>query len=547
MSKMKRTMVIIIAAIMCFTLMACQNVKPEVTPATPTNPADNTGTDKLLDGGVTNPTGYPIVNQPVTLRAAVTQLSNLGDVSKRKIWKTIEETTGVKIDLEFYADTEKVNLMLASRDYPDITFRLDSTGTAMADAIEAGDLLCLDDYMQYAPTISSFLEEKPEMRNYLKSSDGKVYNFAQIYLDETSYNLRDQWFINKKWLDELNLNIPTTTDEFFSVMKAFKDNAGKGTIPENVVPFYARHAQGICGLYDLYGAFGVYSPTIYPNANFIYVDNKIQLQAVNPLLKNALKFARDMYAEGILQPQMFTDDWNAFISTVSSDPPVVGAFQAYNDYTNLKYFYPMAPFKNTNGDPTYMRRQQKGAAVNFRVFSKCKYPVAAVRVADFMCQPENSMTLAFGSQNVGWKYNDKGEFEVIAGAQFAQADEDGQLGNLVPAITTSEMYKNPNMNTEGTREWAYENLYKQFLPEQVFERPFYVAPTATLEYTTRQQKIADLKKQVDEYVNKMHADWITGTKDIDATWDEYVKNIYNLGAEELMQLLQIDLDEGLAR
>ena len=31
--------------------------------------------------------------------------------------------------------------------------------------------------------------------------------------------------INKAWLDKLDMDVPTTADEFYTVMKAFKENA----------------------------------------------------------------------------------------------------------------------------------------------------------------------------------------------------------------------------------------------------------------------------------------------------------------------------------
>ena len=34
-------------------------------------------------------------------------------------------------------------------------------------------------------------------------------------------------FINKKWLDELGLEVPTTTDELVEVLKAFRDGIQK--------------------------------------------------------------------------------------------------------------------------------------------------------------------------------------------------------------------------------------------------------------------------------------------------------------------------------
>ena len=96
--------------------------------------AATTTASTLLDGGVTNPTGYsPIVTEPITLRAAIIYGAHMGDFTTYQIWKDIEEKTGIKLELDILADTEKVNLMFASRDYPDIAFRLDPQNTMVME------------------------------------------------------------------------------------------------------------------------------------------------------------------------------------------------------------------------------------------------------------------------------------------------------------------------------------------------------------------------------------------------------------------------------
>lgn len=99
-----------------------------------------------LDGGVTNATGYPIVNEPVTLKIATWFASGgLEKPGDNKIFKSIMEKTGINLEFEMYSDAEKANLLFASRSYPDIVWRMDSNGTQKTDAIEAGDVYSIDE------------------------------------------------------------------------------------------------------------------------------------------------------------------------------------------------------------------------------------------------------------------------------------------------------------------------------------------------------------------------------------------------------------------
>jgi len=107
------------------------------TTAAKTTAQATTAETELADGGVTNPTGYePIVNSPITLKANIVYGAHMGDVTKYEIWKTIEEKTNIKIELNVLSDTEKVDLTFATRDYPDISFRIDAKSAMVMDAAD---------------------------------------------------------------------------------------------------------------------------------------------------------------------------------------------------------------------------------------------------------------------------------------------------------------------------------------------------------------------------------------------------------------------------
>ena len=164
-------------------------------------PLSATAEAALLDDGNTYAEGLRIVKEPITLRVAVTEMVNLGDVASRSIWKKIEEETGIKLEFTFYSNTETANLLFASREYPDITFRLDANSTTITDCFMAGDLVKLNDYLDYAPTIKAFMDANPNFVTLLTESDGNIYSFAQVFWDETAFNMRDQLFINKVGLE----------------------------------------------------------------------------------------------------------------------------------------------------------------------------------------------------------------------------------------------------------------------------------------------------------------------------------------------------------
>ena len=111
---------------------------------------------------------------------------------------------------------------------------------------------------EYAPNWAAYFAENDVARKKVTTSDGHIYSFPFVREEPQYVSLRDEWFINKTWLDELGLNVPTTTEEFYSVLQAFRDNAGTGSIPEDVVPYYIYHTNGNVGAgLDMINSFGV--------------------------------------------------------------------------------------------------------------------------------------------------------------------------------------------------------------------------------------------------------------------------------------------------
>ncbi|TXK85313.1 hypothetical protein FU659_04875 [Paenibacillus sp. N3.4] len=507
--------------------------------------ASNDGSGKetqLLDGGVTNATGYPIAASPITLNVGIVYGAHMGDFTKYDIWKKIEEKTNIKINLKVYSDVEKVNLMFSSRDYPDIILRMDSAPQAISDAVDAQDIVSINDLLKYAPNWGKFFESNLDLKQQALMPDGKLYGFPFALIDEYSYNLRDQWFINRKWLDELGLKIPTTTEEFKNVLTAFKENAGKGSIPKNATPYYIQYGSNIGGQFDMYASFGVYAPGSY----FIVEDGKFKSQATNPDLKEPIRYLADLYKNGLIVPEAFTDDWGKYTAAISSNPPMIGSMTSYNDqnegYKDGKWWYPMAPLQSPNGKQPNIRRQTRSIwPRNFVIFKNNKYPVASARLADMLAEPDWSMMMNYGKEGVAWTKGADGKYQLTN--QKIEADADKGLANYGIALLDENMFKNKivnaNVNKEGTREWAYDNIYKKYLPAKNLNYP--PVPAGLLK-DTEKLRMADLDKAINDYIKTTIANWISGKGNVDTEWDAYVKKLQSLGLDEFMQLNQKQLD-----
>ncbi|HHU59367.1 TPA: hypothetical protein GXZ34_00365 [bacterium] len=506
---------------------------PSSTPSS--TPSSNDEPDNLL----------PLVNEPLTLEAAV-MFNKFAPWEDNLALHKLQEETGITIEYRIYSESEQVSLMYASREYPDISLGLSST-EAQIEAIEAGDVVCLDDYMELTPNIKAFLEKYPDVKTQVLFN-GSLYAYPYVFLDEVSYGIRDIWLINRMWLDELSLQMPETSEDFLNVLRAFRDNAGVGTIPQDVIPYYLRYDRGpIGGIYDVICAFGTY---VYDGTYGIVDNGKFVFQATNPDIKEPLMFLAQMYEEKLIPVSMFTDDSATYYSVVNSSPPIAGCVAGYhngNNYTLGDWFYPMAPFQTSSGKKPYTRTQARGSHNPFAymIYKDCIDIEAAVKLADYMAIPEVSMEMQWGIEGYAWKYNDEGLPElnpdwvrdIEASGPYNGPD------NLGFALLSSDFYVNPSIELEGHRAWAVYNTYADYLPNPTFTYPR--LPSGTLDEMD-QARLSDLNEDILMHVQTTIGNWISGKGNINEEWDSYVEKLDELGLEEYLELQQKKLDNAFA-
>ena len=478
----------------------------------------------------------PLVSEPTTIKIGV-PADAFSDYEGGVIWDQFQEETGITIDWVEYAEEEQVTLMYASREYPDVIINL-GTDQAKADAIAAGDIIALDEYKDLLPNVYAFFDLYPNIAQKAFATDGHLYGTPYAFLDEVSYGLRDVWLINRTWLDELGLAIPTTATEYLDVLRAFKAHAGEGSIPENVIPHYMRYNERIGGQFDIYCAFGVYMMDGDYSAN---IDGKYTYQAVNPDLKDAIKYLKTMYAEGLLPASMFTDDSSTYYNVVNSIPAIAGVVTGYhngNNYTIGGNYYPIAPFDSETGRPSYTRTQNPEIKIKncIMVTKACTNVEAAIKFIDYLNVPINSMRAQWGAEGCAWKYNDDGDPELIE-SWVRDLEQNVPYNGVEKTLITSDWYVNPSKNLEGHRAWAVFNTYKD-------TRVYYTMPNMPNDVLDEMDelRINDLGAPNKDYVKKTVADWIMGNGDIDSEWDAFVKKQYDLGLDEYLELCQLKLD-----
>lgn len=540
-------LILIISLIGCSSNNASNNTQAEVqTSGSKQESESKSEQESESDSNIVNNTyltGLPIVKEPITLKVAVPKPSSAfqGPWDELDWIKQIQEVSGIKFEFYVWNSNEEKNLIFTSRDYPDIMFTGPSD-TQILDAAAVGDIYPLNDLIEkYSPNWKKFFEENDYARKVVTMTDGNIWSLPIVRDEPSNGDLRDQWLINKKWLDELGLEVPTTTEEFYNVLKAFKENAGTGSIPENVIPYYIFGViNNIGGALDMISTFGI------PVANergLVTVDDngKVEFNFANEAIKEPIQFLRKLYVEGLLPSECFTDDWDTYLTKTRSVPPMVGSFHSYQnpDASNTE-IVAMAPLDPQNGKKPLIRRQSNHILRNcFTIFKNNKYPEASMRLADLIADEDWSIQAMYGMYGDTYlKKNDDGTIEMLPYEADAQGKTSAPM-NRVPFLLTSEIFSRFTYapgSAQRQRADAIENIYSKYT---LGIENYYPNVMFTEEQTDRK---AELQTDIIDYIASTMAKWIV-EGGIEEEWDSYIENLISMGLQEYLQIMQEALDD----
>ena len=497
-------------------------------------------TNGVVNG--TNLEGLPIAAEPITLTVGVSASSSSFQGAWEDLdWiKQLQEVSGITLEFRVYNSDEDKNLMFTSRDYPDISFNV-GTDKQIQDAALGGDIYQLDELIQtYAPNWSSFLSENDYARKVVTLSDGHIYSLPIVRDEPSNGGLRDQWLIQTTWLNELNLDIPQTTDEFYETLKAFKEHAGEGSIPKDVIPYYIYGiTNNVGGALDVINSFGV---EVAGERYLSTVDNngKVVFNFANEDIKEPLLYLRKLFQEGLIPGECLTDDWDTYITKTRSTPAVVGSYHSYQnpDVTN-ESITAMGPLDSGNGKSPLIRSQTNHVLRNhFTIYKNCKYPEAAMRLANLIADPDWSIQAMYGMYGDTYlQKNEDGSIVMLPYEADAQGADSAPM-NRVPFLLTSVMFEKFSYaegSAQKQRDDAIKNQYDG-----------YIIPTSNLYpnviFSTEQtDRLAELSTDINDYINTTLSTWML-EGGIEEGWDAYIEQLNKLGLEEYISILQEALD-----
>lgn len=506
---------------------------------------------------------YPLVDKPVTYRIVATTQPGQADFGDMEFFKKLEEKTNVKIEWECYEAVtygDQKNLMLAANQLPDAFFG--SGSFTMDDVNKYGPLgivIPLDELMaEHAPNYMEKLEENDLLNGMSKAHDGQRYSFGTV-IEQEVRNYPDNLYINKTWLDKLGLDVPTTLDEYYEVLKAFKEKDPNGNGLSDEIPYTFTKYNHITGYGSFFGAFGrvdVHNGSgVTPLDHFIVDDNeKVVFTADKPEYKEAIQYLSKFFEEGLFDKEGFVQEQSQFNAKMKDPVGVVGSFYAWAESAvaieTMDQYVAIKPLVGPSGQEPHVKRRQNHINVmgtGFEITSNAKNPEILVQWVDAFYEELQSLESHYGNVGTGLvdlgdgKYDYNKELGKDKGVGYMEMWKEISPQDGSPKYITWDMFGDIIPYNEG--DLSKINAINAFYTELPQDRTL-----PNINFTEEEIKLnTSIGMDVSNYVKENQSKWLLGEGDIDADWDAYVAQLNKLGLEKYVAQMQQAYDRTMGR
>lgn len=467
------------------------------------------------------------------------------DYNEMSFFAEMEENTNVNVDWEYLSTEtalEKMNLMFATNDMPDAFF---GPGTLeLVDiATSQSQLLPLNDLIdKHAPNIKKMLDENPKMKDRITMSDGNIYT-VPVIKDDKRNMVPDTIFINQKWLDELDLDMPTTIEEFEEVLRAFKgkDLNQNGKADEIPMSFVARNH--ISGINSLAAAFGKTLPSM--NNHFVHVEDGKPYFA--PALEENKAFyvwLNELFQDGLIDPEVFTHNGATYHAKLKSEDSLYGVFAAWSETSAFgtkeekkAEYVQLLPLEGPEGETGWNIQDSYIVPQAFGITRVNEHPEVTMAWVDRFFTPDLSLGSHLGTVGtVLTKKDGKYEFapnpEGLSAPDFRYDNAPGAYGLFyIPTDVMDQVVWDDHYN----EKMEYVNKLWPVVPEEYF------SPSIMLgaEEADR-EKVEQWNTDVivpNAYYDQSFAKIVT-SKNPEKDWKEMVDNLQGYGMEEVMAIYE---------
>ena len=312
----------------------------------------NDGTFRPVDASELE---FPL-KETTTLTGMISYPANTeSDPNKRTIFKRLQEQTNVEIKWtaiqgDQWADKITLNMSDPNK-LTDFVFTAGFSDSNLLKYADYGAIIPLEEYIDaYMPNLKSVFDKYPEYRTMCTDVNGHIWSLPwieQLGSEKTAIQtVGNMSFINKKWLDFLNLEIPETVDEFEQVLIAFRDHASELQeefgIDGSIIPMSCIVNNGDQDPAILINGFGEgYGDADKDRHIAVTDDKKVICSATQEGYKKGIQWLHKLYEQKLIDPEAFTQEWSTYVSKGKSGRYGVCFSWDVANIDNLKDWVPL--------------------------------------------------------------------------------------------------------------------------------------------------------------------------------------------------------------
>ena len=484
----------------------------------------------------------------------------------------IQEKLGLKFEIITVPGetaSEKFNIMVQSDTLPDMVFEIYSycTPTEIYRLGQEGILMRLNDLLENAPNIQAQWNKYPDVRKAATTPDGSIYALP-ANLNDYGQDIYNHIFIEKRFLENLNMEMPTTIDEFYNFLRAVKDEDANGNgDPNDEIPFISAEIENRSGSGSAWNLTRSQVMAAFTKAsildNRIINDGEVAFLPVTDGYRNGLEFLNKLYSEGLIYSEDFTTGVEDMWTLNETDPDVntIGAAVGMHRHTTCNwgserwrdYDY-LGPLRGPDGFISTAQQPNQSIQLKVVFSASCKNPEATMMLNDYVASEEGGWLVRRGIKGYDYVDADPGELDLFGNPavfRYTTPEErgddykTGSLNIVWPVFLTPEMDGEPVVpGNEPGDYWGYYHGAGYLGP--LFESVMLPAdnfwPSIMYYSSENLNRLSLLQTDIDNHVGLAEAEFIMGVRNIDRDWETFKNELDSMGLQEYLQLSQKEYD-----
>ncbi len=537
--KAKRVMSLFLTIVLAASLLAGCGSGGNKNNGSGNNKAENGSTSSKGDGSGSKKKTYKIA----TVRWTDSWPT---DFLTSGVMKELADKHNINIDWQvYYASdwTEQKSLLLASGDLPDAflgSLSLGATDLAQNKSyfMDLTDLIEKD-----MPNLKAAFEAEPSLKAVATARDGKIYSLPKK-LPKRPTVCGNISYLNQTWLNNLGLAVPTTYKELETVLEKFitEDADGDGDKTNEIGITGAAGNAVLSG--DLRNILSPFGTMVSRGDNYMGLngEGKPVFMPVQDNYKEAVKWMRELYEKGIVDPEYFTQESSmATAKRQAEGGSKVGLIFGWTADAeagvNAGQFVPLEAVAGPDGKH-YVENASNYLDISDRellITKNCSDPDTLLKWADDFYTDLTSLQTFYGSIPDYITDDGDGTYTVNKPADGSSLDTSAwsnSLRDFGPKYMKPDFYdriKLPSDQGDGIK-LAQDSINEKYVTtDKNVGFPM-------VQYTEEElAQISTLSTNIYKYCEAEYAHWVV-EGGVEEEWDAYIKKLNDMGVEKLIEI-----------